>query len=69
MEKIGEITNRNHEDLTFKIKNTDGKAIAWLHEHGEIIERSDNDTDVIIYVRMNDVDTEKFVSNFNYEPE
>ncbi len=69
MEKIGEITNRNHEDLTFKIKNTDGKAIAWLHEHGEIIERSDNDTDVIIDVRMNDVDTEKFVSNFNYEPE
>lgn len=69
MEQIGEITNRNHQDLTFKIKNTDGKAIAWLYEHGEITERSDNDTDVTLDVRINDANTEKFISMFDYNPE
>lgn len=64
MEMIGEVTNRNYKSLEMKIPVTDGKALAWLYEKGEIINRMDHDTHVSLSIRIDSADAEKFKNTF-----
>lgn len=40
----------------------DGAAVAWLHQHGEVVDRRADDNKVAIDVRLSDVDWDRFQS-------
>jgi GTP-binding protein HflX len=41
---------------------SDGAAIAWLHAHGEVLERQDTDDAVRLKVRLSQMDRARFES-------
>ncbi len=66
LRKIAKITAKNSQYAEFKIDITNGKAIAWLHSHGEIIERVDDKNYANISMRISPPDLEKFNKYFGY---
>jgi GTP-binding protein HflX len=48
------------EVLDYAIKPEDGARLAWLYEHGEVIERADDDTSVRVKVRLLPADRARF---------
>jgi len=46
--------------LKISLKPEDGAALAWLYEHGEVIERSDSDNSIELSVRMDSANVDRF---------
>ena len=46
--------------LQISLKPEDGAALAWLYEHGEVIERNDDDSSIELSVRMDSANAERF---------
>lgn len=62
---IATILNQNRSVLTLTLPPSAGKAIAWLHSHAAIIDRrSDDDGNVIMDVRMDQSEQDKFRHQF-----
>ncbi len=56
---------RHNEIISqFKLNLTDGAAIAWLYDHGEILSRKDRGLQTSISVQMSVANTQKFKSKF-----
>lgn len=45
-----------------RLAASDGRRVAWLHEHGEVIGRSDDDDGVTVQVRLSDADRARFAA-------
>jgi GTP-binding protein HflX len=45
-----------------RLSPSDGRRLAWLHEHGEVIGRSDDGDGVAIQVRLSDADRARFAA-------
>ena len=45
-----------------RLSSSDGRRVAWLHEHGEVIGRSDDETGVVLQVRLSDADRARFAT-------
>lgn len=58
---------RNRRLYEYILPHSAGKAIAWLYEHGEIMDREDAD-DVRLTVHIESGDVAKFKSHFGYDP-
>ncbi len=67
LENIAEITASNCKNTKFEIDICDGKALAWLYSHGDIIDRNDADDYVSISLRLSSSDLDKFQKYFNYK--
>ncbi len=52
--------SRGRRVLSLKIDLTDGAAIAWLYQHGEVLRRSDDDRTAHIQVGLSPADAERF---------
>ena len=46
--------------MAFRISASDGAAISWLYDHGEVIERNDGDAFVEIKVSLDEADAARF---------
>ena len=56
LERLGEMLTRNASLRTFEVPAGDGRRIAWLHAHGEVLEDVEAETDGsnrLITVRLN----------------
>jgi GTP-binding protein HflX len=55
-------------DITrsFVLDVTDGAALAWLYQHGHVIEREDRESFIKATVRLAPVDAERFDAKFNH---
>ncbi len=42
MNAISEVTSYNHHEETFEIPSSNGRAIAWLYEHGEVTDQNES---------------------------
>lgn len=67
LEKIGEITGRYHHDVSYALDISDGKAIAWLYDHGEILSRKDEGMKVKLSVRLDEASASQFEKRFGYK--
>ena len=47
------------------IELSDGKTLAWLYAHGEVVERDDNDTHAHLKVRLDPADASRFARRVN----
>jgi len=68
LDNIADITARNCKNVKFEIDVSDGKALAWLYSHGEIIDRNDAESHVSISLQLSQTDLDKFQKYFNYSP-
>jgi GTP-binding protein HflX len=46
----------------FVLPVADGRLLAWLHSHGEVVGQASDDDDVTIDVRLSDKDRARFVA-------
>jgi GTP-binding protein HflX len=72
MEIIDEYLARNFTQITYEVPVKDGKALAWLYQHGDVIETEEGTTkegDVTkIIVHIDPANQNRFESMFPYEP-
>jgi GTP-binding protein HflX len=46
----------------FQLAAGDGRRLAWLHEHGEVIERASDGSGLTLQVRLSDADRARFLT-------
>ncbi len=51
---------------TIRIPTHDGKAMAWLHKEGEMLEQGQNGDDMLVKVRLSDDNRGRFEARFKY---
>ncbi|MFN3701767.1 MAG: GTPase HflX [Alphaproteobacteria bacterium] len=71
--KVHEIISKNDQIHRFLIKSEDGKALAWLYEHADVLERSDSadaagEAFILVDVKIAAADLLRFTKRFEYEP-
>ena len=66
-QKCAEILSQQRLDIHFKIKITDGKALSWLYEHGDVLERKDSETHSAIHVMLDKPDADMFTARYGYQ--
>jgi GTP-binding protein HflX len=69
MKKAAAIVSSGRKAARFCIRITDGKALAWLHRHTEILKRKDKDDTIEVEVMIEDADIGKFREHYGYEPQ
>lgn len=60
VEAIDQFMTRSMEVVQARLSVTDGAAMAWLYEHGEVVEREDGDETMRLTVRLSSVNCERF---------
>lgn len=60
LEKIDQFLGRNENKYTFDLPAMEGKKIAWLYSHGEVLERRDDESNVHITVKLSLENRERF---------
>jgi len=66
-EQVASVTSRNHDDVTYEIKIEDGKALSWLYENGDVLDRKDTEKTVKVTVTLDKANINKFESSFPYK--
>jgi GTP-binding protein HflX len=56
---VGDVTR------VFELDAANGAAVAWLYQHGQVVDREDRDSEIHMKVRMTPVDAERFDARFN----
>ena len=72
IEVLDEFLSRKFKHLRYEIPVSDGRALAWLYQHGEVLENEEGKTeegaDVSkILVHIDPANQNRFESSFNYE--
>lgn len=52
MDLIARRINADRETMTVKLDIADGRTLAWLHEHGEVLEARDDGAHLFVRVRL-----------------
>jgi GTP-binding protein HflX len=62
---IDDVLSQSHSIHKITLKHQDGKALAWLHRHGSVLNRLDGEEDITLDVSMDDGEYQKFLSQFS----
>lgn len=62
---IDAVLSKSHAVHRITLKHQDGKALAWLHRHGSVLNRMDGEEDIILDVSMDEGEYQKFMAQFN----
>ncbi|MGE5515821.1 MAG: GTPase HflX [Bacteroidota bacterium] len=57
---LDERLSHGRETLDLQLPLSDGAAISWLYQHGEVVERRDDDDTAHMRVRLDPVDAQRF---------
>lgn len=64
LEKLDQVISQSMTGFGMTLPVTDGTALAWLYQHGEVMERSDEDDVIRLYVRLTSANQERFNQQF-----
>lgn len=67
LNKVAEVTARQHIEVSYDIPHADGKALSWLYEHAEMLSRDDGAEAARCQVCICAADYKKFKIRFGYE--
>lgn len=62
---IDAVLSQSHSIHKITLKHQDGKALAWLHRHGSVLNRMDGEDDITLDVSMDEGEYQKFLSQFS----
>jgi GTP-binding protein HflX len=65
---IDEFLSRKFKHISYELPMSDGKAIAWLYQHGEVLEAKEEGDITKILVHIDPANQNRFESSFPYEP-
>ena len=63
---INRILSLGHARRTYRIPCADGKAIAWLHEHGEVLAQENHEQVIEIRAELSENAVQKFEKTYGY---
>jgi GTP-binding protein HflX len=69
VDEISRITSENKKAVEYNIDVSDGKALSWLYNHAEIIERNDRKETINLRLKMDTVNIRRFEDKFSYNSE
>jgi GTP-binding protein HflX len=61
-EQIGVLLRAGSRVHDIRLTQSDGRRLAWLHQHGEVVRREDGDDMVSLKVRLSDTDHARFAA-------
>ncbi len=64
---IDEFLSRHYSQLSYDIPVSDGKAIAWLYQHAEVLETHDKNDKMQLIVHIDPANKNRFESMFEYK--
>lgn len=67
--RVDDILSAQHKHLIFELDAKDGKAQAWLHERGNVVDRTEKGNTLRVEVILSPEDLARFENEFNYKPE
>lgn len=67
LQSATDVIGAGRQKVRFEIPYADGRAVAWLHAHGEVLEEEQGEGVSIVKVMLEKADLSKFVSQFGYE--
>jgi len=65
LEMLGEKLSSGRNFHRFRLDMADGAALAWLYAHGQVLERVDDDSHVIVGVSIDPADAARFERRFS----
>ena len=68
MNTVAGIVGAARTPICFHVQAVDGKALSWLYEHAEIVERKDDGATIIINAMIEPENVNRFASQFSYHP-
>ena len=63
LHRLDEILAEHDQTVTVQVPYHDGATVAWLHEHGDVLERSDGDGQAKFVVRLSGQDMGRLRKN------
>lgn len=60
LKKIDEILSEDEIEKLFILSVSNGAAISWLYDHGDVINRDDRDMDTVLRVKMTNENLKRF---------
>ncbi len=57
---------RNRKVIELSLSSTDGRAVSWLYDHSEVLERTDLDNRIHLRISIEPVNMRRFESNFDF---
>lgn len=67
LDQVADITARDSVEAEVSIPYHDGKAVAWLYDHGEVLEREEHDDHAAFSVRFSEAHLNQFKDIFSYD--
>lgn len=66
MAQVSEVLSARRAAMRFEIDVADGKAISWLYDHAEVLERKDGGAQVVLDAMIEPEDLDRFSAQFSY---
>ena len=66
MEVIDEFLSRHWSQCRYEIPVSDGKALAWLHQHADVLEVEEGEDVSILFVHIDPANQNRFEGLFDY---
>lgn len=61
---IEQTLGQSHQMHQIDLKSEDGKALAWLHRHGSVLNRNDDEEGIHLEVTMDEGEYQRFLAQF-----
>ena len=65
---IAETLDSARPIVTVELSLADGRALAWLHQHGTVVTRADNGTMTRLTVRLDTADVGRLTEHLGIQP-
>ena len=66
LESVDEALSRHHQEVCYKIPMSDGKALAWLYEHAQVLKKEDKKDMSHVFVHIDVANQNRFEGLFHY---
>ncbi|MGH1398675.1 MAG: GTPase HflX [Alphaproteobacteria bacterium] len=67
LDDVTDIIGAGREIVRYTIPYADGKALSWLHAHGEVLEQSEGEKGMDVMVDIDPADLKRFEGQFGYK--
>ena len=64
--RLEKLVAASYHEIECDIPYADGRALAWLYDHGDVLKREDTEKGIYIAVRLSGVDLSRFNGQYHY---
>jgi GTP-binding protein HflX len=68
LRRTASLLSKKRVEAAFSLPYRDGRALSWLYDHAELLERKDGESAIEVIVRIDRADLGKFEEHYGYKP-